>query len=59
MKKFLKSLNWSAAFFLFFFCGLGAMSRKNEDIQTSLMVWLVFGVPFSILFLFVGRENQK
>jgi hypothetical protein len=57
MKKFIKSLNWGGALFMFVFCGLGAMSRKNEDIQTSLMVWLVFGLPISLLFLFVGREK--
>ncbi len=57
MKKFIKSLNWGGALFLFVVCGLAAISRKNEDIQTSLMVWLFLGIPVSLLFLFIGREK--
>lgn len=58
-KKFIKSLNWGGAFIIFIICGLGAISRNNESLSTSLMVWLVFGIPTSVVTLFIGRETEK
>lgn len=59
MKNFIKSLNWSGALITFLICGLGAMSRSNESIEKSLLVWLIIGVPISLIFLFIGRVNEK
>jgi len=52
--------NWGAFIFIFTICALGACSNKNVN---SLYEWsclmLFFGVPFSLLFAFLGREEKK
>lgn len=59
MKSYLKRLNWSGFVFMLIITGFGAVSRKQDtSIYESFMVWLIFGVPMSLMFLFTGIEPK-
>lgn len=59
MKNYLKRLNWSGSFVMFIICGLGAMSRTQDPtLMESIYVWVMVGIPVSILILFIGMEPK-
>jgi FtsH-binding integral membrane protein len=60
MKNYIKRLNWYGALLVFTMSGAAAFSRDQDpSILTSFYVWLIFGVPFGILFLFIGMEPKE
>lgn len=60
MLNYLKRLNWEGFFIMFLICGLGAMSRKQDKtIMDSIFIWLIVGLPISLLFLFIGIKPKK
>ena len=59
MRNYLKRLNWYGAVLVFFVCGAAAFSRDQDpSLLVSFYVWMIFGIPSSLLFLFVGREPK-
>ena len=60
MKNYLKRLNWYGALLVLVMSGGAAFSRDQDpSLLTSFYVWLIFGVPFAFIFLFVGMESKK
>lgn len=60
MYKYIKRLNWYGALIMFIIFGLGAMSRKQDPtLYDSLLVWLIFGIPLSLVFLFIGIKPKS
>jgi FtsH-binding integral membrane protein len=59
MKNYIKRLNWYGALLVFMMSGGAAFSRDQDpSLLVSFYVWLILGVPFAILFLFVGIEPK-
>ncbi len=59
MKNYIKRLNWYGALLVFMISGGAAFSRDQDpSLLVSFYVWLILGVPFAILFLFVGIEPK-
>jgi FtsH-binding integral membrane protein len=59
MKNYIKRLNWYGALLVFMMSGGAAFSRDQDpSLLVSIYVWLILGVPFAILFLFVGIEPK-
>jgi len=56
--RYIKKLNWSGSEFVLLLCMLGAAANKNMN---SFIEWLVLvaiiGIPFSLLFLFLGKKD--
>ena len=62
MIKFIKKLNWTGFSIVFLITLMGSLLRKQDDtIYESLLVFLLIGVPLSLLFLFLGidEKNEK
>lgn len=60
MKNYIKRLNWYGALLVLAMSGGAAFSRDQDpSLLDSFYVWLIFGVPFAIIFLFVGMEPKK
>lgn len=60
MKNYIKRLNWYGALLVLAMSGGAAFSRDQDpSLLVSLYVWLIFGVPFAILFLFVGMKPKN
>ena len=50
--------NWSAFWFVLILSALGVASNKTvNDVLTGLVFTLIFGVPFALLFAWVGKED--
>jgi FtsH-binding integral membrane protein len=59
MKNYIKRLNWYGALLVFMMSGGAAFSRDQDpSVLISFYVWLIIGVPFAILFLFVGMKPK-
>jgi FtsH-binding integral membrane protein len=59
MKNYIKRLNWYGALLVFVMSGGAAFSRDQDpSLLVSFYVWLILGVPFGILFLFVGMKPK-
>jgi FtsH-binding integral membrane protein len=59
MKNYIKRLNWYGALLVFVMSGGAAFSRNQDpSLLVSFYVWLILGVPFAILFLFVGMKPK-
>jgi FtsH-binding integral membrane protein len=59
MKNYIKRLNWYGALLVFAMSGGAAFSRDQDpSLLVSFYVWLILGVPFAILFLFVGMKPK-
>jgi FtsH-binding integral membrane protein len=59
MKNYIKRLNWYGALLVFLMSGGAAFSRDQDpSLLVSFYVWLILGVPFAILFLFVGMKPK-
>ena len=60
MKNYLKRLNWYGALLVLTISGGAAFSRNQDpSLLVSFYVWLIFGVPFAILFLFIGIKPKE
>lgn len=62
MKKlnYFKKLNWAG--FLIILCFVSIASLSNKSMSTFhewLMFELIVGLPISLLFLFIGKENEQ
>jgi len=54
----LNKLNWFGFFVVLFVCAAGATANKNvTNFKEWLFLMLIIGLPSSILFLIVGREE--
>jgi FtsH-binding integral membrane protein len=59
MKNYIKRLNWYGALLVFMMSGGAAFSRDQDpSLLVSFYVWLILGVPFAIVFLFVGMKPK-
>jgi FtsH-binding integral membrane protein len=59
MKNYIKRLNWYGALLVFMMSGGAAFSRDQDpSLLVSFYVWLILGVPFAVLFLFVGMKPK-
>jgi FtsH-binding integral membrane protein len=59
MKNYIKRLNWYGALLVFLMSGGAAFSRDQDpSLLVSFYVWLILGVPFAIVFLFVGMKAK-
>jgi FtsH-binding integral membrane protein len=59
MKNYIKRLNWYGALLVFLMSGGAAFSRDQDpSLLVSFYVWLILGVPFAIVFLFVGMKPK-
>jgi FtsH-binding integral membrane protein len=59
MKNYIKRLNWYGALLVFVMSGGAAFSRNQDpSLLVSFYVWLILGIPFAILFLFVGMKPK-
>jgi hypothetical protein len=59
-KNYINRLNWIGFFGVFLMCGIGAFGRTEDPtLFDSLMVWLILGLPISLIFLFVGMEPKE
>jgi FtsH-binding integral membrane protein len=59
MKNYIKRLNWYGALLVFMMSGGSAFFRDQDpSLLVSFYVWLILGVPFAILFLFVGMKPK-
>jgi len=60
MSDYLKRLNWKGTGIIFFVSLFGAISRKQDDsILHSLVIGLTFGIPFALIFLFIGVKPKR
>jgi hypothetical protein len=60
MKNYIKRLNWYGALLVFVMSGGAAFSRDQDpSLLVSFYVWLILGIPFAILFLFVGMKPKN
>ena len=55
--RYLKKLNWFGFSIIMLLSMIGAATNKNVD---NFMEWLflvlIFGLPFGLIFLFVGKK---
>jgi FtsH-binding integral membrane protein len=59
MKNYIKRLNWYGALLVFMMSGGAAFSRDQDpSLLVSFYVWLILGIPFAVLFLFVGMKPK-
>jgi FtsH-binding integral membrane protein len=59
MKNYIKRLNWYGALLVFLMSGGAAFSRDQDpSLLVSFYVWLILGVPFALVFLFVGMKPK-
>jgi hypothetical protein len=60
IRNYIKRLNWFGFFVTFSICGAGALARQQDaTLFDSLMVWLIIGLPMSLIILFVGMEPKN
>lgn len=60
MKSYIKRLNWNGFFIILLLTAFGAASRTQDaSIYDSFMVWLIIGVPVSLVFLFIGMDKKN
>lgn len=60
MKNYIKRLNWSGFFVMFFLMGAAAFSREQDPtLYHSFLVWILIGTPISLIFLFIGIEPKN
>lgn len=58
--SYIKRLNWKAFSVALLTALLGAMGRtQDETIFERFLVWIIMGVPLSIIFLFIGIEEKN
>lgn len=59
IKDYLNRLNWFGGILVFLLCGAAAFSREQDpSLLVSFYVWMIFGIPFSLLFLFLGIKPK-
>lgn len=60
IKDYIKRLNWFGFVVVFFMCGAAAFSRKQDPtLFDSFLVWMILGLPMSVVFLFIGMEPKN
>jgi hypothetical protein len=59
MKNYIKRLNWSGFVLVFASTGVASFSRNQDpSLLVSFYVWMILGLPISLLFLFIGIEPK-
>ncbi len=59
MKNYIKRLNWFGFVLVFASTGVAAFSRSQDaSLLVSFYVWMILGLPISLLFLFIGIEPK-
>jgi len=54
----LKKWNWGIFFFIVLLSFLGALPNKGcPDIFSCLILTLIFGVPFGLIWAYISRED--
>ena len=60
MKNYIKRLNWYGALLVFAMSGAAAFSRDQDpSLLVSVYVWMILGIPFALLFLFIGIKPKN
>ena len=58
MREYLKKLNWYGFFILLLLTMASAAANKNvSNVTEWLFLVVIFGVPASLLFLFIGKKD--
>ena len=57
--KYIKRLNWYGGGIIFFLSMIAAFTNENvETLFDCFMLGIIFGVPFGLLFLFIGIREE-
>ena len=60
MMNFIKRLNWNAFMLMLLFTALGCASRTHDKtIMDSLIIFLIIGIPLSLMFLFINIKPKN
>jgi FtsH-binding integral membrane protein len=60
IKDYIKRLNWFGFVVMFSLTGAAAFSRDQDpSLLISFYVWMLLGLPISIIFLFIGIEPKS
>jgi len=58
VKQYISKLNWFGFIFVMALAMLGVTSNRSvESIEQWLIFVLVIGLPFSLFFLFAGKDS--
>jgi FtsH-binding integral membrane protein len=58
-KNYINRLNWFGFFVIFLMCGGGAFSREQDPtLFHSFLIWMILGLPISLIFLFIGMKPK-
>lgn len=59
MKNYIKRLNWEGFVLVFTLTGAAAFSREQDpSLLVSFYVWMILGLPISLLVLFIGIKPK-
>jgi len=59
MKNYIKRLNWFGFVLVLALTGAASFSRNQDSsLLVSFYVWMILGLPISLLFLFIGIEPK-
>lgn len=59
MKNYIKRLNWFGFVLVFALTGAASFSRDQDpSLIVSFYVWMILGLPISLLFLFIGIKPK-
>jgi FtsH-binding integral membrane protein len=60
MKNYIKRLNWSGFVLVLALTGAASFSRKQDpSLLISFYVWMILGLPISLLVLFIGIKPKE
>jgi hypothetical protein len=60
MKNYIKRLNWSGFVFVFVLTGAASFARSQDpSLIVSFYVWMILGLPISLLVLFIGIKPKN
>ena len=59
MKNYIKRLNWFGFILVFALTGAASFSRDQDpSLLVSFYVWMILGLPISLLVLFLGIKPK-
>jgi hypothetical protein len=59
MKNYIKRLNWYGFVLALSLTGAASFSREQDpSLLVSFYVWMILGIPISLLFLFIGIKPK-